>query len=189
MAPVRNSRETIAAALSSSSPVAPKPAKKTLTQSTLSFAPASAASSSSSSKVAPKAVVLKKPTTASAVPPESIPPASPETLKRFKALYPGQDASIAGLLDLELRTMGEDWLAALKDELVKPGFLQVRSSPDASLLWTCSLSSPTLHSLQLKSFLVKDAKSNKIFPPEDDIYSFTRLSKLEDVRLIIIGQE
>lgn len=53
------------------------------------------------------------------------------------------------LLDLEINTMHESWLAHLKDEIVKPEFLA------------------------LKRFLQKEKQSGtKIFPPEDDIYSW-----------------
>lgn len=53
------------------------------------------------------------------------------------------------LLQLEIDTMDESWLAHLKEEIVKPDFLA------------------------LKRFLQKEKQSGaKIFPPEEDIYSW-----------------
>ncbi|ORX41101.1 uracil-DNA glycosylase-like protein [Kockovaella imperatae] len=69
------------------------------------------------------------------------------------------------LLVLEMETMGEDWLLALQDEFTKPYFLQ------------------------LKEFVVAEQKSKKVFPPADDIYSWSRLCPLKDVRVVIVGQD
>lgn len=53
------------------------------------------------------------------------------------------------LLQLEIDTLDESWLAHLKDEVVTPEFLN------------------------LKRFLKKEKESKaKIFPPEEDIYSW-----------------
>jgi len=53
------------------------------------------------------------------------------------------------LLKLEIDTLHESWLGALKDELTKPEFLE------------------------LKRFLKKEAESGKtIFPPSADVYSW-----------------
>ena len=56
------------------------------------------------------------------------------------------------LLQLEINTMDESWLARLKDEVVTPEFLA------------------------LKQFLKKEKEAGvKIFPPENEIYSWYRL--------------
>lgn len=53
------------------------------------------------------------------------------------------------LLQLEIDTLDESWLAHLKDEIVTPEFLN------------------------LKRFLKKEKEANvKIFPPEEDVYSW-----------------
>jgi uracil-DNA glycosylase len=53
------------------------------------------------------------------------------------------------LLQLEIDTMDESWLAHLKEELIKPEFLA------------------------LKRFLQKEKQMGvKVFPPEEDIYSW-----------------
>lgn len=53
------------------------------------------------------------------------------------------------LLQLEIDTLHESWLAHLKDEVVTPEFLS------------------------LKRFLKKERESTvKIFPPEEDVYSW-----------------
>ncbi|KAL2833233.1 uracil-DNA glycosylase-like protein [Aspergillus cavernicola] len=70
------------------------------------------------------------------------------------------------LLQLEIDTMDESWLAHLKEEIVKPEFLA------------------------LKRFLQKEKQSGaKIFPPEEDIYSWTRHTPLHKVKVVIVGQD
>lgn len=69
------------------------------------------------------------------------------------------------LLDLELNTIDKSWLLRLKGELSKPYFLS------------------------LKEFVVNEQKSTAVFPPPEDIYSWTRLTHFSDVRVVIIGQD
>nr|XP_018259892.1 uracil-DNA glycosylase [Kwoniella dejecticola CBS 10117]OBR82050.1 uracil-DNA glycosylase [Kwoniella dejecticola CBS 10117] len=68
-------------------------------------------------------------------------------------------------LSLEVDTMGEDWLLALQDELTKSYFLN------------------------LKEFVTNEQKTKKVFPPAEDIYSWSRFCPLKDVRVVIIGQD
>lgn len=68
-------------------------------------------------------------------------------------------------LRLEIDTMDESWLAALKSELTKPYFLN------------------------LKRFLAEEEKRKQvIFPPPKDVYSWSRLTPLPKVRVVILGQ-
>ena len=70
------------------------------------------------------------------------------------------------LLSLEIDSLGESWLAAgLKDEIRKPYFLK------------------------LKRTLRDEAKSHTIFPPPKDIYTWSGLTPLDKVRVVIIGQD
>ncbi|KAL2841194.1 uracil-DNA glycosylase-like protein [Aspergillus pseudodeflectus] len=69
------------------------------------------------------------------------------------------------LLQLEIDTMDESWLAHLKEEIVKPEFLA------------------------LKRFLQKEKQSATVFPPEEDIYSWSRHTPLHSVKVVIIGQD
>ncbi|GAA84193.1 hypothetical protein ASPFODRAFT_471609 [Aspergillus luchuensis CBS 106.47] len=70
------------------------------------------------------------------------------------------------LLQLEIDTLDESWLAQLKEEVVKPEFLA------------------------LKRFLQKEKQSGaKIFPPEEDIYSWSRHTPLHKVKVVIVGQD
>ncbi|KAJ5668788.1 hypothetical protein N7462_009858 [Penicillium macrosclerotiorum] len=70
------------------------------------------------------------------------------------------------LLQLEIGTLDESWLAHLKDELITSEFLN------------------------LKRFLKKEKDSKaKIFPPEDDVYSWSRHTPLHTVKVVIIGQD
>ncbi|QEU62134.1 Ung1 [Kluyveromyces lactis] len=69
------------------------------------------------------------------------------------------------LLDLELDTIDISWLRRLKQEFSKPYFLK------------------------LKEFVVNEQKNCTVFPPPKDIYSWTRLTHFDDVRVVIIGQD
>ncbi|KAJ5457614.1 Uracil-DNA glycosylase [Penicillium sp. IBT 31633x] len=70
------------------------------------------------------------------------------------------------LLQLEIDTLDESWLAHLKDEVTSTEFLN------------------------LKRFLKKEKDSNvKVFPPEEDIYSWSRYTPLHNVKVVIIGQD
>lgn len=70
------------------------------------------------------------------------------------------------LLDLEINTLHDSWLAVLYPELTKPYFLN------------------------LKRFLEQEKKNKQtIFPPEKDIYSWSRLTPLNNVKVVILGQD
>lgn len=67
---------------------------------------------------------------------------------------------------LEIRTLHDSWLAVLHGELTKPYFLS------------------------LKRFLIQETKAKQlVFPPESDIYSWSRLSPLNTVKVVILGQD
>ncbi|ETW85416.1 hypothetical protein HETIRDRAFT_470396 [Heterobasidion irregulare TC 32-1] len=67
--------------------------------------------------------------------------------------------------NLERDTMGESWYAALRDEFKKSYFHK------------------------LKMFLLAEHKSQTIYPAVRDIYSWSRLTPLQSVKAIIIGQD
>ncbi|KAL8715970.1 MAG: hypothetical protein Q9220_000637 [cf. Caloplaca sp. 1 TL-2023] len=70
------------------------------------------------------------------------------------------------LLQLEIETLHESWLAQLKDEILSKDFLE------------------------LKKFLQQEQKGGKaIFPPKEDIYSWSRHTPLPSVKAVIIGQD
>ncbi|KAL8924892.1 MAG: hypothetical protein Q9208_003775 [Pyrenodesmia sp. 3 TL-2023] len=70
------------------------------------------------------------------------------------------------LLKLEIETLHESWLAHLKDELLTKDFLE------------------------LKRFLKKEKESGKtIYPPMEDVYSWSRHTPLPTVKAVIIGQD
>ncbi|KAJ5475038.1 Uracil-DNA glycosylase [Penicillium diatomitis] len=70
------------------------------------------------------------------------------------------------LLQLEIDTLDESWLAHLKDEVVTTEFLN------------------------LKRFLKKEKEGKvKIFPPEEDVYSWSRYTPLHTVKAVILGQD
>ncbi|KAL2200044.1 uracil-DNA glycosylase-like protein [Corynascus similis CBS 632.67] len=70
------------------------------------------------------------------------------------------------LLQLEIDTLHESWLALLKDELVTKEFLE------------------------LKRFLEREAAAGKkVFPPKEDIYSWSRHTPFSTVKVVILGQD
>ncbi|ERF69461.1 hypothetical protein EPUS_07276 [Endocarpon pusillum Z07020] len=70
------------------------------------------------------------------------------------------------LLKLEIDTLDESWLAHLKDEILTPSFLN------------------------LKRFLKSEIESGKkVFPPLEEIYSWSRYTPLPSVRAVILGQD
>ncbi|KAJ5953391.1 Uracil-DNA glycosylase [Penicillium verhagenii] len=70
------------------------------------------------------------------------------------------------LLQLEIDTLDESWLAHLKDDIT------------------------TIEFLNLKRFLKKEMESKaKIFPPNEDVYSWSRLTPLHTVKVVIVGQD
>lgn len=70
------------------------------------------------------------------------------------------------LLQLEIDTLDDSWLAVLYPELTKDYFIS------------------------LKKFLKEEKDKGKtIFPPEKDIYSWSRLTPLHQVKVVILGQD
>lgn len=70
------------------------------------------------------------------------------------------------LLQLELDTLHDSWLPHLKDVLVNPQFLE------------------------LKRFLKKEISSGKtVYPPMEDVYSWSRHTPLNTVKVVITGQD
>lgn len=69
------------------------------------------------------------------------------------------------LLHLELTTLEDTWFESLSSEFTKPYFLK------------------------LKTYLKSEFAAKKIFPPTKDIYSWSRLTPLSTVKVIILGQD
>ncbi|KAI4216956.1 MAG: hypothetical protein LQ351_000905 [Letrouitia transgressa] len=70
------------------------------------------------------------------------------------------------LLSLEIETLHESWLAQLKDEVLSKEFLE------------------------LKRFLQKEKESGKtIYPPMEDVYSWSRHTPLSTVKVVVLGQD
>ncbi|KAI9722449.1 MAG: uracil DNA glycosylase [Chrysothrix sp. TS-e1954] len=70
------------------------------------------------------------------------------------------------LLKLEIDTLHESWLPYLADEITSSSFLE------------------------LKRFLKKEKENGvKIFPPMDDVYSWSRHTPLPTVKAVILGQD
>jgi uracil-DNA glycosylase len=70
------------------------------------------------------------------------------------------------LLGLEIETLHESWFAVLKDDLLSPSFLE------------------------LKRFLKREHDAKRtIFPPAEDVYSWSRHTPLPTVKAVILGQD
>lgn len=69
------------------------------------------------------------------------------------------------LLKLEIDTLDESWLSVLHQELTKPYFLK------------------------LKEFLAKERSAHTVFPPDCDIYSWSRHTPFDRVKIVILGQD
>lgn len=70
------------------------------------------------------------------------------------------------LLKLEINTLHESWLSVLKDEVTSKEFLN------------------------LKRFLMSEVQSGKkVFPPSEDVYSWSRHTPLNTVKAVILGQD
>lgn len=69
------------------------------------------------------------------------------------------------LLRLEIESMDETWLSVLHQEFTKPYFLK------------------------LKEFVARERASQTVFPPEKDVYSWSRHTPFDHVKVVIIGQD
>ncbi|KAH6960764.1 hypothetical protein HG530_004451 [Fusarium avenaceum] len=92
----------------------------------------------------------------------SAPAAKFDKAKWVASLKPEQKE----LLQLEIDTLDESYLAHLKDDLVGKEFLD------------------------LKRFLEREYSSGrKVFPPQSDIYSWSRHTPFSNVKVVIVGQD
>ncbi|KAI3607993.1 uracil-dna glycosylase [Moniliophthora roreri] len=84
----------------------------------------------------------------------------------LEKLSPELHATIAAqLAGLEKDTMGESWYNALKGEFEKDYFRK------------------------LKTFLETETKTYTVFPPLNNIYSWSRYTSLDAVKVVILGQD
>ncbi|TFY51522.1 hypothetical protein EVG20_g10964 [Dentipellis fragilis] len=73
-------------------------------------------------------------------------------------------SAVQALETLEKDTMHASWYEALKDEFKKPYFGK------------------------LKEFLKEEHKAHTVYPPLRDVYSWSRLTPLDKVKVVVIGQ-
>ncbi|AET39169.1 uracil-DNA glycosylase Ecym_4090 [Eremothecium cymbalariae DBVPG len=69
------------------------------------------------------------------------------------------------LLSLEMNTIDATWFRKLRPEFTKHYFLQ------------------------LKRFVIGEQNQHTVFPPPKDVYSWTRLTPFDKVRVVVIGQD
>ncbi|GAA5930044.1 uracil-DNA glycosylase [Sporobolomyces koalae] len=87
----------------------------------------------------------------------------------------GSDPTEADLLRLECETLDRSWLSLLKDEIRKPYFRELKA-----FLWKEGL----------RGTQDKDQKGKlTVFPPARDVYSWSRYTPLENVKVVILGQD
>lgn len=72
---------------------------------------------------------------------------------------------LRNLLALEIESMESTWLKELQGEFKKPYFVK------------------------LKQFVIKEQQGHTVFPPARDIYSWSRLTPFDKVKVVIIGQD
>ncbi|KAG6079995.1 hypothetical protein E4U33_007994 [Claviceps sp. LM78 group G4] len=93
-------------------------------------------------------------------------PGSPAVKFDKKKWEGGLTAEQKKLLQLEIDTLDESWLAHLKDEIKSKEFLD------------------------LKRFLEKETSAGKKwFPPKEDVYSWSRHTPFHHVKVVIVGQD
>ncbi|KAG6032225.1 hypothetical protein E4U40_006472 [Claviceps sp. LM458 group G5] len=93
-------------------------------------------------------------------------PGSPAVKFDKKKWEGGLTAEQKKLLQLEIDTLDESWLAHLKDEIKSKDFLD------------------------LKRFLEKETSAGKKwFPPKEDVYSWSRHTPFHNVKVVIVGQD
>ncbi|KAI1138243.1 uracil-DNA glycosylase [Hypoxylon sp. FL0543] len=103
----------------------------------------------------------------------SLAAAKPEQQQQQPALKFDKERWVKGLtleqkrhLQLEIQTLDPSWLAHLKDEITTPEFIE------------------------LKKFLEAEVKSGKkVFPPREDVYSWSRHTPFHTVKCVILGQD
>ncbi|GAA5837951.1 hypothetical protein JCM5353_004295 [Sporobolomyces roseus] len=87
----------------------------------------------------------------------------------------GSEPTEADLLKLECDTLDPSWLALLKDEIKKPYFKELKK-----FLWKEGL----------RGMKDKDEKGKlTVLPPAHDVYSWSRYTPLEHVKVVILGQD
>ncbi|CED85165.1 uracil-dna glycosylase [Phaffia rhodozyma] len=166
---------------STSNAASQQPPAKKLHQATLSFGTKPAASASSDgtkttakeptltlSTAGPASSSPTKPHAPSVFTKSKVSPSLPyegDVNENIEKLFPKLKEDQRALVKLEVESMGREWLDALKTVVGGQEFLK------------------------LKEFVLKEIQTQTVYPPAQDIYSFTRFSKLNDVKLVVIGQD
>ncbi|KAI0784169.1 uracil-DNA glycosylase [Abortiporus biennis] len=94
----------------------------------------------------------------------------PFSLSAFQATLSDEEKQY---LALECQTLGKSWLKVLKDEIRKDYFINLKK-----FLWQQGVKGPN-----------DTAKSLKIYPSPNNIYSWSNLTPLGRVKVVIIGQD
>ncbi|GAA5875046.1 hypothetical protein JCM16303_004993 [Sporobolomyces ruberrimus] len=116
-------------------------------------------------------------TTAAPLPSTSTTPPSAFSIDSYKETLSknGSEPTEADLLALECETLDPSWLSLLRDELRKPYFRSLKE-----FLWKEGL----------RGTEDRDPKGKlTVLPPAHDVYSWSRFTPLEHVKVVILGQD
>ncbi|BGP27842.1 uracil-DNA glycosylase [Rhodotorula toruloides] len=86
----------------------------------------------------------------------------------------GSSPTESDLVALECSTLHPSWLEHLRDEIRKPYFLDLKR-----FLWKEGL----------KGERDREGGKLKVFPPARDVYAWSRYTPLQDVKVVILGQD
>lgn len=86
----------------------------------------------------------------------------PQDKEQFKGTL---SSMLLDLLSLEIDNIESSWFEQLQGEFKKPYFVK------------------------LKQFVKREQKEHTVFPPPEDIYSWSRLTPFHQVKVVIIGQD
>ncbi|BGP51868.1 uracil DNA glycosylase [Rhodotorula kratochvilovae] len=92
----------------------------------------------------------------------------------LSSLSTSSSPSEADLLALECATLDPSWLAHLQEELRKPYFLDLKR-----FLWKEGL----------RGTQDREGGKLRVFPPARDVYAWSRYTPLQDVKVVILGQD
>lgn len=89
------------------------------------------------------------------------------------------------LLALECDTIGSTWLPYLHKELTKPYFTELKR-----FLWQEGVRyAPSSTSSSSSSSSSDPAAAKKVFPAPQDIYSWSKHTRLDKLKVVILGQD
>ncbi|KAF1521879.1 Uracil-DNA glycosylase, partial [Eudyptula minor] len=115
-------------------------------------------------------------------------PLSPEQLERIRK---NKEAALQRLAERNVPPgFGESWRRHLAGEFSKPYFVEVsaaglRGRRPPAVPW---LNPPSLPP-QLMAFVAEERKRYTVYPPPDQVFTWTQMCDIRDVKVVILGQD